>query len=415
MQETSKRPLIPLPLALFLAGIAFVEGSRTMTMVQVPIFLRELGADIRQIGLFFTISLVFPFILRIIGGWLSDTIGRLRALWLGSLAGTFAYIPYAIAPSWQVALLGPALLSIAGALIYPSYRAYIADNTDEERLGRVFGIAETVRNIAWIIGPLYGGLLAQNLGYRWMFIAAIMSFGVATIIFLSLTLTIDKPASAPIEKPSLVALRNSLSEILILILSGGLITWLLITDGIYDIASRLSFDLMPVYLSDIAGLSKQSIGLMDGIHGFAWVVASPLAGWLVDKTSERLAVVSGLILLIVSRLVFALASNFWGFTFSWILLGFGGAVMNPALNSLVAKSVPSRLRGLTYAFLVTSISLIVLPFPWIGSLIWNALNPKATFLITVVVGSLAIIPAWMKLRVPESPPMETDYASMNVD
>jgi DHA1 family multidrug resistance protein-like MFS transporter len=415
MQETSKRPLISLPLALFLVGIAFAEASRTMTMVQVPIFLRELGADIRQLGLFFTISLIFQFIVRIIGGWLSDTIGRLRALWLGSLAGTLAYIPYAIAPSWQFALLGPALLSIAVALIYPSYRAYIADTTDEERLGRVFGIAETVRNIAWIIGPLYGGLLAQNLGHRWMFIAAIMSFGVATIIFLSLTLTIEKPASAPQGEPSLATLRNSLREIFILIISGGLITWLLITDGVYDIASRLSFDLMPVYLSDIAGLNKQAVGVMDSIHGLAWVAASPLAGILVDKTSERVAVVNGLVLVILSRLVFALATGFWGFTFSWILLGLGGAVLNPALNSLVAKGVPSRLRGITYAFLVTSVSLIALPFPWIGSLFWNAIDPKAPFLITVFLGSLAIIPAWMKLRVPKSPPMETDSTSMDID
>ncbi|HEY42777.1 MAG TPA: MFS transporter [Anaerolineae bacterium] len=415
MQETPKRPLLSLPLALFLAGIAFAEASRTMTMVQVPIFLRELGADIRQIGLFFTISLIFPFILRIIGGWLSDSIGRLRALWLGSLAGAFAYVPYAIAPSWQVALLGPALLSIAVALIYPSYRAYIADNTDEERLGRVFGIAETVRNIAWIVGPLYGGLLAQNLGYRWMFIAAIMSFGVATIIFISLTYTLDQRVTAPTVKPSLAALQSSLREIFILIISGGLITWLLITDGVYDIASRLSFDLMPVYLSDIAGLSKQAIGLMDGIHGIAWVAASPLAGILVDKTSERFAVLNGLILLILSRLVFALASSFWGFTFSWILLGLGGAVMNPALNSLVAKSVPSHLRGLTYAFLVTSVSLIALPFPWIGSLFWNAVNPKAPFLITVVLGSLAIVPAWRKLKVSKTSTAVRNVSSTQID
>jgi MFS family permease len=77
--------------------------------------------------------------------------------------------------------------------------------------------------------------------------------------------------------------------------------------------------------------------------------------------------------------------------------------MKPALNSIVAKGVPSHLRGITYAFLVTSVSLLALPFPWIGSLIWEAIDPKAPFLITVVVGSLAIIPAWRKLIVPEEP------------
>lgn len=407
MQNTTKRPLISRTLVLFLVGIAFAEASRTMTMVQVPIFLRELGADIHQIGLFFTIALIFPLLLRILGGWLSDTIGRLRAIWLGSLAGALAYIPYALAPTWQLALLGPALLAVASALIYPSYRAYIADTTDSKALGRVFGISETVRNVAWIIGPPYGGLLAQTLGYRWMFAAAIMSSGVAAIIFLTLTRTMDQEKSTLIEKPSLASLRSSFREIFILMLSGGLVTWILITDGVYDIASRLSFDLMPVYLSDIAGFSKQAIGWMDGIHGVAWVAAGAVAGWLVDKTSERLAIAIGLIFSIASRLTFALASSFWGFTFSWILLGLGGAVTQPALNSLVAKCVPSHLRGITYAFMVTSLSLISLPFPWIGSLIWNAFGPKAPFMITVVLGSLTIFPAWMKLVVPDKTPQTT--------
>jgi len=407
MQEKTKRPLISRTLALFLVGIAFAEASRTMTMVQVPIFLRELGADIRQIGLFFTVALVFPLLLRILGGWLSDTIGRLRAIWLGSLAGALAYIPYALAPTWQVALLGPALLAVASALIYPSYRAYIADTTDNESIGRVFGIAETVRNVAWIVGPPYGGLLAQSLGYRWMFAAAIMSSGVAAVIFLTLTRSMGQEKTTLTERPSLTSLRSSLREIFVLMLSGGLVTWLLITDGVYDIASRLSFDLMPIYLSDIAGFSKQAVGWMDGIHGIAWVAVSAGAGWLVDKTSERLAVVLSLIVLIASRLTFALVSSFWGFTFSWILLGIGGAVMQPALNSLVAKGVPSHLRGITYALLVTSVSLLCLPFPWIGSLIWNAIGPKAPFMITVVIGSLAIIPAWMKLVVPDTLPQTT--------
>ena len=286
MQNTTKRPLISRTLVLFLVGIAFAEASRTMTMVQVPIFLRELGADIHQIGLFFTIALIFPLLLRILGGWLSDTIGRLRAIWLGSLAGALAYIPYALAPTWQLALLGPALLAVASALIYPSYRAYIADTTDSKALGRVFGISETVRNVAWIIGPPYGGLLAQTLGYRWMFAAAIMSSGVAAIIFLTLTRTMDQGKSTLIEKPNLASLRSSFREIFILMISGGLVTWILITDGVYDIASRLSFDLMPVYLSDIAGFSKQAIGWMASTVSLGLQPAPLRVGWSIRPASD---------------------------------------------------------------------------------------------------------------------------------
>ena len=277
-EQTTKRPLISKHLALFFIGIAFTEASRTMTMVQIPVFLRELGADIQQIGLFFTIAMIFPLILRVFGGWLSDSIGRLRAIWLGSLVGALAYIPFALATSWNTALIGPALLAVATALISPSFPAYIADVSDKETLGRTFGLAETVRNIAWIVGPPVGGMIAQRFSYRWLFVAAILTYGIATLMFIALTRS--RPTQLPKDSNgvSLSSLRISMREMLALILSGGLVTWVLITDGVYDIASKLSFDLMPVYLTDIAHLSKQQLGLLDGLHGIAWVVASALGG-----------------------------------------------------------------------------------------------------------------------------------------
>ena len=48
------------------------------------------------------------------------------------------------------------------------------------------------------------------------------------------------------------------------------------------------------------------------------------------------------------------------------------------------------------------IGLIALPAPWIGGQIWEATNPKIPFLVTFLVGSLALIPAWFKLRVPDA-------------
>ena len=63
MTEPTKKPLITRQMSIFLVAMFFVEASFSMTTVQVPVFLRELGADIRQIGLFFTISLIFPLLL----------------------------------------------------------------------------------------------------------------------------------------------------------------------------------------------------------------------------------------------------------------------------------------------------------------------------------------------------------------
>jgi len=369
-----------------------------MTAVQVPVYLRELGANIGQIGLFFTISLVFPLLLRIFGGWLSDTIGRLRALFLGSAAGAITYAVYAFAPSWQAALPGPAFLACATALIYPSYKAYIADLTNDSNRGRFFGITDGVIRFAWVIGPPVGGLIGQALGYRTMFLASFGSYAVAALLFLSLTRKTSKPAAASML--SWPSLKSSFLEMGALILAGGLVTWILIVDGVRDIAFKLSFDLMPVYLSDIAGISKTDIGILDGLFGLAIVLSTFPAGVLVDKVSERLGIVLGLLLMILSRLVFAFANGFGGFALSWILLGMGGGLLDPAGSSLIARGVPSRLRGIAYGLVATSLGIFSLPAPWIGSQIWQSVNPRAPFLITVILGLLTIFPAWKKLVVP---------------
>ena len=186
MDKPTLRSLLTKDLILFLIGLTFAEATRAMTTVQIPVFLREIGASVGEVGLFFTISMILPIILRVWGGWFSDVTGRLRTIWLGSLAGVLAYIPYALAHRWEVALLGPALLAVATALIYPSYQSYIADTIPESARGRVYGMGRTFLNVAWILAPPAGGYLAEHFGTRSMFLTAFLLYLIASIIFFFL-------------------------------------------------------------------------------------------------------------------------------------------------------------------------------------------------------------------------------------
>jgi len=389
---------------LFLVAMALTEATRAMTTVQVPVYLRWLGADVPQVGLFFTLSAIIPLALLALGGWLSDSLGRLKAIAWGSVAGVLAYLSYAVARNWGAALIGPAFVAVAHALIRPSYRAYIADHTRPEIRGRVFALAETAANLTWIFGPPLGGWLAQNLGFAALFGAAASAYAVAGVLTLQLSRGRHEATQPGPERPTLQSLRSAIVQMGALILSGGLITWLLITDGIRDIAFRMSFDLMPVYLTDVWGLTRQQIGMLDGIFGAVLVLCGYPAGWLTDKTSERVSMVSGLAAVIASRLAFILVSGFWGFAFSWSLLAVGVALMDPAIQSLISKAVPQRLRGLAYGLLATSWGIVSLPSPWIGGLLWDRFGPQAPFIATVVLGCLTLLPAWMRLKVPRASP-----------
>jgi MFS family permease len=67
-----------------------------------------LGADVRQVGLFFTIAAVLPLLFQIFGGWISDSIGRLKAVAIGSVANMFTFVIFLLAPSWEWGLLAMA-------------------------------------------------------------------------------------------------------------------------------------------------------------------------------------------------------------------------------------------------------------------------------------------------------------------
>ncbi|MFA9403007.1 MAG: MFS transporter, partial [Anaerolineales bacterium] len=343
---------------------------------------------------------IVPLVLGIFGGWISDSIGRLRAILFGSLAGILGYLPFAFAQRWEVTLIGPIILAVATALIQPSFRAYIADTCPTETRGRIFGLSKSFITAAWIITPPLGGFLAMNYGARTMFLTAVFLYGIAAIIFMFLLRSEEMKTTAPAEKPSLKSLKESFTHIFPIVLAGGLLTWIIISEGIRVFASYLSFNLLPVYLNDIGLINKQGLGLIDGLHGIAWVLAAPIGGWLSDKSSERNSFMLGTAIFLSSFLIFILAEGFEVFALSWIIMGIGGALLDPAVNALIARGAPAHLRGVAYAVVPAIIGLIALPAPWIGGQIWEATNPKIPFLATLLIGSLALIPAWFKLRVP---------------
>jgi len=387
---------------VFLFGMALTQFSIAMPMGQIPVYVRELGASISQIGLFFTISMVFPLVLKVLGGWLADSIGRLRVIFIGSLTGVLTFAAYAVAPSWQAALLGPAFMAMTSALTLPAYFAFIADITPEGSRGRMYGMSQTIYHAAAVIAPPIGGLLAQTYGYRFLFGVSSVVFALAALIFIYL-LRFSQFMTIRQQEVSLRSLRGSLSQMAGAFMAGGVVAWILIIDGFRDIVFKLSADLEPVYLTDIAGISKQGIGLLDGIWGAALLLTLVPAGWLVDRTSERLGIVLALLAAVSSRLVVAFASGFWGFALSWSLSGVGVALFEASGPKLITRVIPKHLRGTAFGLLASSLSLFSLPAPWIGSQIWILFGPRSPFLATAVLGSLTVLPAWFKLRLPAEP------------
>jgi MFS family permease len=197
-------------------------------------------------------------------------------------------------------------------------------------------------------------------------------------------------------------LKNNLGAILGLVISGGLFTWIMVTDGVRDIFFNMSFSFMSVYMQDIASLSISQIGIMSGIFGVAMMVVMIPAGWLADKVGERVNIAAGFLFIAVSIGLIAIlppASAAWLYALGWVIAGIGVGLLTPAYQSLISKAVPERLRGVAFGLLSTSLGLVSLPAPLIGGWLWEHVNPQFPFYLTAFASLLSVIPVWLKFKV----------------
>ena len=399
--QPKKAPLLNLNLRWFLFAMILANIAGQMAYSMLSLYLIELGASVGQVGLVFTVASLVPMALQIFGGWFSDTVGRLRAIALGSAISVIGYVFFFASPSWEWVMLGLCVEYISNSFVGPSFSAYIAEQSAESVRGRVYGVTRGIYMVVTVIGPTLAGLLAYRYNFRLMLVVAFVFYALATVVRVWMALSERfTPARNP-EKPTWGGLSTQLKAMFSLLFAGGLLTWIWVTDAIGDTSYTLTGELFPIYLSNIGKLTVEQIGLLGSAWGGASIAGSFLGGWLSDKRSERSMITGGFLIITLGLVMMVLARTPLAFLGSRLLNGLGVGVLLPSYDSLVSKAVPEDQRGLAFGFFGTSLGILSLPMPWLGAQLWERIAPQAPFWITAAACALTIPIAWAKFKLPK--------------
>jgi MFS family permease len=334
----------------------------------------------------------------------SDRHGR-RRVFLESLA-VFGIGSLLVAAAWSfpVLLLGRAIQAFGAGGLLPVAAAVIAEAVPLERRGRTLGLIGAVFGVAFLLGPLLGGLLLGS-SWRWLFVInvpvafALMAvaarvlprsgrreagrFDAAGSVLLAILLAATVVGIGQIDTNAPLASLYSLRVWPCFALIALCIPLL------WNAEKRAADPVLPpallrspqlrvvgaiaiavgaaeaglVFLPAIAVLNFQideraaSLTMLPLVLTLA--VGAPLAGWFLDHIGARSVVQVGLALTVVGLLLFALLPLDWpSFYLSGALVGFGlSALLGAPLRYIALHEAGEERRGAGQGLLTLCISV----------------------------------------------------------
>lgn len=293
-------------------------------------------------------------------GALSDRFGR-RTVILASL-GAFglSYLVLALAPSLAWLFIGRVLAGITGATITAA-NAYIADVSTPETRARNFGFVGVAFGLGFIFGPAIGGLLG-GFGLRVPFYAA-----AGTAMLGALYGVLVLPESLPREQRRRFAWRSVVPLKALGVLGRyPLVAGVAFSFLFFSLAQRGLETIFVLYTDYRYGWGPSENGLALALVGvMAAIVQGGLVRPAVARLGERRTIVLGLSISTLGFVGYGLASQ------GWMLLGViafasFGAIAGPAIQGLVAGTVPGREQGAVQGALTSLQSLTSVLAPLIA-------------------------------------------------
>jgi EmrB/QacA subfamily drug resistance transporter len=150
-------------------GSALVWVDSSIVSVALPAIERDLGGGLTAQQWISNAYLLALGSLILIGGSLGDVYGERRIFTIGVAAFGVLSFACALAPATGVLIAARAAQGAAAALITPSSLAIIVTAFTQKERGAAIGSWTAWGGVASVVGPLAGGLIVDQVSWRWIF------------------------------------------------------------------------------------------------------------------------------------------------------------------------------------------------------------------------------------------------------
>ncbi|MEH0449579.1 MULTISPECIES: MFS transporter [unclassified Streptomyces] len=426
MRSSRPSPL-PLTLAGSVAGAMVVALDGTVLTVAQPALRRDLHATFAQVQWTSTGYLVAVAGLLVFAGRLGDRYGHRRTFALGMLGFGAASAGIALAPGIGWVIVLRIVQGVFGALLQPATLGMLRTAYPPERLRTPIAVRTASIGVAAAAGPVVGGALATEFGWRAVFLLNI----VPALLFGVLALTVPErprpPADAPLDLPGALLLAVTLACLVHTLVTLPGTTWSAAVAVLAGAAfvrheRRTPSPLLPpgvvgspavgaalgllvvasaalngglfacVYiLQDGLGLTALHSALLSLPLAVLLVAAAPVSAVLLRRAGARATVAGATAVLAAGLLVLARAVGPLAFCTGFALVGAGFGAVMVAATHVVVRQAPAESAGVAGGLQQTAMNV----GPVLGvatATVLMDLGPARSPLLVAALAAVAALP-----------------------
>jgi EmrB/QacA subfamily drug resistance transporter len=170
------------PLAAIVLAVFMLMLDATVVTVAIPDMRRDLHAGLGGLEWVLNAYTLAMAAFQLTAGSLADRLGRRRTFLAGVLVFAVSSLACGLAPTMPVLIAARVVQGLAGAAMFATTLALIAQCYQGQARGIAFGIRGTAAGTAVVLGPVVGGVLVSALSWRWVFLVNLPVAAVTAVI-----------------------------------------------------------------------------------------------------------------------------------------------------------------------------------------------------------------------------------------
>lgn len=367
---------------VFLLGITslFTDLSSQMVFPLIPLFLTGvLGAGAYAVGIVEGAAEMTASLLKVLSGYWSDKIRRRKPfVLLGYSISSFVKPLFALANIWTFVLMVRVVERMGKGLRNAPRDAIVAESCDERYRGRAYGFHRAMDGIGSVLGALLAFFLLPILGYRRIFLLALLP----GIISVFVILFIRERAAPTGNEPEKISVKSGFRE-----LPGNLKLFIAVS-AVFAMG-HFGYAFLLLKARNI-GLADSRAILLYVLFYVVYTVCTIPAGMLSDKIGRKPLIMAGYLMFAVVSLGLVFTAGPSGIVLFFILYGVFYSMIDGVQRAFVVDLAPAHLKATALGAFHTAIGLTALPGGYIAGSLWDKIDPKATFGFGFILTAVAL-------------------------